>query len=230
MLGSDYPPRGEKLLLARSQQQESAGQAEAALASAATLYRLAPHSSRAHDRLACLHFRKGDLDEAVRVLVSWEALCPADPWPLLRRAVLEQKRGNPAARSWAMGKALSLTRGPFRAEVAFLGARLGLIECSSILARIASDGPSPALQQVFHYLEECLKEQPAHPGALTLLAALRWHTGNRHEVAALAPVMHRPNARAPGFHYLSAVCHLAASDPARGHRIGPANLRGAARR
>ena len=94
VLGTNYPQHGEKLLLARSQEQEAAGQTDAALATAVTLYRLAPHSTRAHDRLACLHFRKGDLDEAVRVLVDWETLHPADPWPLLR------------ARSWNKSAAI----------------------------------------------------------------------------------------------------------------------------
>lgn len=212
VFGSGYPPRGEKLLLARAQQQETAGKLDEALATALTLHRLAPLDNRAHDRLACLYYRKGNLEEAVRMLVNWEALHPADPWPLLRRAVLEQKRGNAVGRAWAMDKALALASGPFRAEVAYLGARLALNHAFSS-PPIKKEGTSGELQQVFPYLEECLKEQPGHAGALTLLAALRWQTGNRAAVAALAPMTRRPDVRTSGFHYLAAVCQLTAGDP-----------------
>src|SRR5262249_4799403 len=56
-LGPDYAPRGEDLLLGRSNRLEEAGQADAALASALVLLKLAPRSARAHDQLARLHYR-----------------------------------------------------------------------------------------------------------------------------------------------------------------------------
>ena len=62
----DYPPKGEAFLLARSRQEEEAGRKDAALECVEVLLRLAPPSLAGHDRLACLHYRKGDMDRAPR--------------------------------------------------------------------------------------------------------------------------------------------------------------------
>src|SRR5262249_10182497 len=92
-LGPDYPARGEQVLLERSRNEEAAGRAEAALACGEVLLRLAPGSAAGHDRVAGLRYRRGNLDRAADLLGGWERLAPADPWPLIRRAVLEQARG-----------------------------------------------------------------------------------------------------------------------------------------
>src|SRR5262249_30597778 len=93
VLGDDYPPRGEAFLLERSTQRQQAGQAEPARAAVEVLLKLAPGSVKGHDRLACLHYRGGQLDEAVRLLDSWHRLAPSDHWPLIRQAIIEQERG-----------------------------------------------------------------------------------------------------------------------------------------
>ena len=99
-LGPDYPPKGEALLLARSQAEEAAGRKETALEAVEVLLRLAPASLEGHDRLACLLYRKGDMDRAAALLAGWHRLSPADHWPLIRQAIIEQQRGD--------------ARGPFR--------------------------------------------------------------------------------------------------------------------
>src|SRR5207302_8747390 len=90
------------------------------------LLQLAPTSTAAHDRLACLHYRQGKLDQAVEVLGNWRKLAPADHWPLVRQAIIEQERGNAERRAEVIDRALGLTRGPLRSAVAFLGAKLAL--------------------------------------------------------------------------------------------------------
>src|SRR5262249_32919833 len=123
VLGIDYPPRGEAFLLARSAAQEQAKKIDPARESAEVLLGLAPTSLAAHDRLACLHYRTGNLARSIELLDSWRKLAPKDHWPLVRRAVLEQERGDAVRRAAAIDDALRMTDGPLRAAIAFLGAK-----------------------------------------------------------------------------------------------------------
>ena len=93
-LGPDYPPQGEAFLLARSRAEEEAGRKDAALECVEALLCLAPMSLPGHDRLACLLYRKGDMDRAAALLAGWRRLNPVDHWPLVRQAIIEQQRGN----------------------------------------------------------------------------------------------------------------------------------------
>src|SRR5262249_2621668 len=126
VLGAEYPARGEAFLLERSRRDEESGRKDPALACVEVLLRLAPTSIQGHDRLACLHYRRGDMDRASALLSGWHRLAPADHWPLVRQAIIEQERGNAERRAEAIDRALGLTRGPLRAAIAFLGARLTL--------------------------------------------------------------------------------------------------------
>jgi tetratricopeptide (TPR) repeat protein len=199
-LGPEYPARGEALLLARSRQQEDAGQKDAALATAEVLYRLAPRSPAAHNHLADLVYHRGDLERACTLLTGWQALALHDYRPLVRRAVIEQERGQPAACNTAIDRALELTQGPVRAEVAFLGTRLAL-----------RAGPgTPSYDRALLLLHECLREDPNRLRALSCLAMVRAVTGDEAGLARQAAVMHRPDVKDPRFHFLAAVCHLAA--------------------
>jgi tetratricopeptide (TPR) repeat protein len=220
-LGPDYPARGEEMLLVRSVKQEAAGQKDAALTAADVLLKLAPQSVRAHDRLAQLYFQRGELDRAAALLGDWQSLAPTDHWPSVRKAVVEQRRANPAGRSEAIHRALGLTCGPTRAAVAYLGARLAL---SAI-----GDRPSPPeqqtqqptadcrlptadWQQVTNCLKGCLNDQPDHVEALWCLAAVRTALGDQPRLAEQAASMDRPDVKDARFHYLAAICHLAAQN------------------
>lgn len=223
---AEYPARAEQLLLDRSAAHEQAGQAEAALASAMLLFKLVPRSLPARDRLAQLHYRQGNPDAAAQLLAGWHRLAPADPKPLLRLAVLEQQRGNFAARTEAIERALQSAQGATRAAVAFLGARLALAEAAALgqlpgvgaaggngqpgASSHAADGEAPAA--ALRYLDECLRAQPGHPDALALLAAMRWQLGDRPRLAELAAAMSRPDVPNGRFQYLAAVAHRAAND------------------
>jgi tetratricopeptide (TPR) repeat protein len=220
VFGPDYPPQGERLLLNRSQQQEAAGQLDAAVATTVTHVRLAPRSPRAYDRWACLEFRKGDLDQAVQVLTDWQGMHPTDPWPHLRRAAVEQRRGNAEACYRALDQALALTHGKFRADVAFLGARLALAHPPAPSENDGAERPALALgasstPTALKYLEVCLHERPDHAAALWLRAALRWLSGDAPGLASLAPVMNRADAKDARYHYLAGVAQLAAGNPVR---------------
>jgi tetratricopeptide (TPR) repeat protein len=204
VLGPDYPSRGEAFLLARSQQQEQGGQKDPARQSVEVLLRLAPASLAGHDRLACLHYRHGNLDRAVEVLDGWRRLAPQDHWPLVRQAIVEQERGNAQRRSEVIDRALGLTRGPLRAAVAFLGARLAL------RSSLRAERTKSAFDVPRHLLEVCLREQPDHVEALWYLAAVRSVQGDRQALAAQAALMDRPAVSDSRFHFLGAVCHLAA--------------------
>jgi tetratricopeptide (TPR) repeat protein len=226
VLGAEYAPQGEAFLLERSRREEEAGHADAARACVEVLLRLAPASVAGHDRLACLHYRRGDLDRAVTLLSGWHHLAPADHWPLVRQAIIEQERGNAQRRAEAIDRALGLTRGPVRAAIAFLGARLALrsaigprpaasdAQPSANGQKDAERSPAPAadLAQPLALLQECLRDDPDHIEALWCLAAVRSVMGDRAGLAAQAPAMNRPAVRDARFHYLGAVCQLAAKD------------------
>src|SRR5262249_26745652 len=102
VLGPDYPPRGEEMLLARSRRLEEAGRGEAALAAPDALAPLPPRTCPAAARLARLCYRRGDLDRTADLLAQCHDLNPAAPGPLVRRAIVEQQRGNGSARTAAI--------------------------------------------------------------------------------------------------------------------------------
>jgi tetratricopeptide (TPR) repeat protein len=233
VLGPEYPPRGEAFLLSRSQQQEQAGHKEPAQASAEVLLKLAPESVTAHDRLACLHYRRGEMDRAIAMLEAWRKLRPADHWPLVRAAIIEQERGNAFRREEAIDRALGLTRGPLRAAIAFLGARLALAsggrqppvadrppvfhvsgspEQGANAPRSPDEYTHAALTSSQRLLQECLRDEPDHVEALWCLAAVRSVLGDREGLASQAAIMDRPNVSDGRFHFLGAVCNLAARE------------------
>jgi hypothetical protein len=197
VLGPAYAARGERLLLERSHRHEQAGDETAALASAEILLRLAPGSLAAHDRLAALCYRRGDWARAAELLADWHVLDPANPLPLLRQAIIEQRRGNGEGFADSMDRAFERTQNGERAAAAFLGARLTLVH-------------SPA--RALNWLSECLREDPDHKDALWCLAAVRAAAGDREGLAAQATLMHRPEIADSRFQYLAACCHLAAGD------------------
>ncbi len=196
-LGPHYADRGTSLLLGRSKRLEEAGDPDGALAAAEVLLRLAPTNTLSHDRLARMYHARGDLERAASLLAGWHRLEPTNHLPLVRRAVVEAQRGNAPGCSEVVRAALDATRGPLRAGVAFLGARLAL---------------SAAPAEAEALLRECLKDNPEHVEALWLLAALLAARGDRAGLVVLAPSLNRPEVPDARFHYLAAVCHLAAGD------------------
>src|SRR5262249_14235598 len=70
--------------------------------------------------------------------------------------------------------------------------------------------------------ETCLQEDPDHPDALWCLAAARSVLNDREGLAALAPRMTRPGAADPRFHFLGAVCNLAAKNFQQALQLGQA--------
>ncbi len=220
-MGSEYPPKGEAFLLERSRQEEEAGRKDQARACVEVLLRLAPASVTGHDRLACLHYRRGEMDRALDLLGGWQRLAPHDHWPLVRQAIIEQERGNAERRAEAIDRALGLTNGPLKAAVAYLGARLALREAARGWQKDGNVAPSaPSLAPSLHLLQQCLHEGPDHVEALWCLAAVRSVLGDREALAAQAPLMNRPAVQDARFHFLGAVCHLAARDYERALELG----------
>ena len=207
-LGESYADRGTSRLLARSKQMEETGNRAGALSAAEVLLALSPQNTIAHDRAARLHFQGGELDRSAALLAAWSGLDPKNHLPVVRRGVIESRRGNPEGCGSAIRQALELTSGPLRASIAYLGARLILVPAATEgkegLPRDASAAES--------LLQQALADDPSHADALWLLAALRSTTGNREGLAALAPSMNRPDVPDPRFHYLAAVSALAAKD------------------
>jgi tetratricopeptide (TPR) repeat protein len=224
VLGGDYAARGESFLLERSRREEESGRADPARTCVEVLLRLAPASIPGHDRLACLHYRSGDKDRAVALLGGWHRLDPNDHWPLVRQAIVEQERGQAERRAEAIDRALGLTRGPIRAAIAFLGAKLALREtfggnrAATVRERLETPLPNgrgsdnSPLSQSLTLLETCLADDPNHIEALWCLAAVRSVLCDREGLARQAAVMNRPAVSDARFHYLGAVCHLAAKN------------------
>jgi tetratricopeptide (TPR) repeat protein len=227
--GPDYPPRGEAMLLTRSEQLQSAGQKDAALAAVDVLVKLAPGSTRAHDRLAHLLYERGDLDRAGSLLAALQELSPGDPRPAVKRAVVEHQSGNTVGRDEAIRRALELTRGTKKANAAFLGARLLLsLHRPAVQARDGAVGLEDSTHPATHMesssvdwnrakelLRICLHEQRDHAEALSCLAMVCSITNDYPGLIELAPRMDRPGVPEPRFHYLAAVCHAAAENHAR---------------
>ena len=130
-MGPDYPSHAQTFLLDRSRKQQEANDRNAALASADVLVKLAPRYVPGIDWLAHLCYHLGNLERAATVLADWHTIDPTDPVPLMRRAVIEQVRGNGAAAGEAIDRALTLVQGKQRAAVAFLGTRLALQEAEN---------------------------------------------------------------------------------------------------
>jgi tetratricopeptide (TPR) repeat protein len=216
-LGPDYPARGETMLLQRSERLEQDHQAESALAAADVLLSLAAHSPRAHDRLAMLCFRQGNVERAGELLRSWCVVEPDNPLPRARLAVLLHAQGHLKQCLGALQQAMELSRGRARADLGCLAGRILLATAISTKA----SGPrealaSPAeLEQVRILLMQCLIDEPRHPGALWLTAAIRAVLGDRAGLAELSINMDNKNVSDPRFHYFAAVCHLAAGRYAR---------------
>ena len=209
--------------------EEAAGRKDAALEAVEVLLRLAPASLEGHDRLACLLYRKGDMDRAAALLAGWHRLAPVDHWPLIRQAIIEQQRGDARARAEAIDRALGLTQGRQRAAVAFLGARLAIQagfrrktggeEAKEKNADSAPPDPA-ALEHAASLLQDCLNHDPNHIDALWCLAAVRSASGDRQGLASQAAAMDRPAVKDARFHYLGAVCNLAAHDYAKAVELG----------
>ncbi len=223
-LGPQYPPQGEQFLLDTLAQEEEAGKKETALSAVEVLLQLSPRCLPGYDRLACLHYRKGDLDRAVNLLDGWHRLDPADHWPLVRQAIIEQQRGNAQRRAEVINQALGLTQGPLRASVAFLGARLALREGVKEWEKVKPESGlvprNEALDHSLTLLQECLQADPNHTEALWCLAAVRSVLGEKEQLKELAGQMDRPGVKDARFHYLGAVCHLIKQDYPRVLELG----------
>jgi tetratricopeptide (TPR) repeat protein len=67
-----------------------------------------------------------------------------------------------------------------------------------------------AEEEVEKLLEECLEDDPNHVAALGMLATLRSLRRNQAGLAALVSAFGRPEVPDPYFHFMGAVCYLAA--------------------
>ena len=111
--------------MTRAQDQEKAGRIDLALASVEVLTRLAPENPLALDRLAALHHRLGQKDQALAVLARWQTHHPHDPVPMMRQAVFLYKGGQTAEGQDKVAQALQQGHGRQKADFALWGARLG---------------------------------------------------------------------------------------------------------
>jgi tetratricopeptide (TPR) repeat protein len=207
-LGPAYEAEGQKFLLERSRQAEAAGHPKEARRCAEVLLQLAPASAEGHDRLACLLYREGDLEKTLDLLNRWQRLTPASPLPFIRQAILEQEGGNSAGRAQAIVQALQCSHGRYRGAIAYLGARLSLRDAH------------PSLDQAADLLKICLQEDSDHVEGLWCLAAVLSLQGDKQTLASLGPRLDRPEVKDPRFHFMGAVCCLAAGDYPRVMEMG----------
>jgi tetratricopeptide (TPR) repeat protein len=206
VLGPDYQPRGEQLLLAKAHQLEETGQREAALQTTEILVKLSPVNTGAMDRAAGLHYRAQRLEPAYELLEQWRQAQPAEPLPLVRQALLLHQQGRDPACFGKVQQALSLFTGRRRANIAFLGARLALQ--SYLFPEASQPVDQDMLATVQNFLHECLTHDAGHPHALWCLAAVRWLQGDTAALAEQAKDMQNPDVADGRYHYLAALCHL----------------------
>jgi tetratricopeptide (TPR) repeat protein len=212
VLGPDYPPLGEAMLLERSERLEQENKPDAALACVDVLARLAPRSVKAMQRLSLLYYRRDKLDRAAEWLRSWSGIEPNNSVPAARLAVVLYKLGQNDDCLAALQPVIDSTRGRERADLACLAARLIL---SGALAR--KDGepvkePAAALARARGLLDIALNEEPAHVTAMWLMAAVRALGNDRSGLAAQSAAMKGPGTNDGYFQYFAAVSHLAAGD------------------
>ncbi|HYV34383.1 MAG TPA: tetratricopeptide repeat protein, partial [Gemmataceae bacterium] len=209
-LGDDYPPRGEAMLLERSERLEKENKHDAALASADVLLRLAPRSSRAHDRLAMLWHRRGKLDRAAEFLRNWCAVEPENPLPWTRLAVVQHNQGNREQCRHSMQAAIERANGKTRADLACLAGRLLLTH--ALTTDEAGDLPAQ-LEQAQQRFQRSLADDPHQTESLWLSAAVRAVLGDRAGLAAQASSLDGKDCPDARFQYFAAVSHLAANKP-----------------
>lgn len=199
----NYPQKASTLLFTRSEEMEQQGEWEEAISLTSTLLRLSPTSTVAHDRLACLHFRQGDRSQALDLLAQLQKLKPEDPVPFVRRGLIEHLEQNRNGCFEQLERAMALSNGSQKAEIAFLAGRIAL---KDHLDAGNSSGDAE------RYLRICLEANPAHLEGLCMLAALWGLEGKKDELSTIIPQMGRSEVLDSRYHYLSAVCFLAVSD------------------
>jgi tetratricopeptide (TPR) repeat protein len=208
ILGADYRPRGEQLLLAKAQALEDGGDREAGLRAIEVLVKLSPHNTSAMDRAAGLHYRAGRLEPAYALLEQWHQAQGHEPLPLVRQALLLHQQGDPAGCFGKLHQAMALSSGRRRANIAFLGARVAL---ERYLLPTADAPAADMLSSVQDFLQDCLANDRAHPHALWCLAAIRWLQGDAAALADQAGLMMDTTVAEPRYHFFAALCHLLAS-------------------
>ena len=206
ILGPDYLPRGEAILLAKAQQLEEDGQQEAALQEIEILVKLSPNNTSAMDRAAGLHYRAGRREPANGLLEKWHQTQPSEPLPLVRQAILLHQQGRAADSFSKLQQAMALAAGKRRANIAFLGARLALQ--SYLLPRPDEASEVTTLPAVHEFLHDCLAHDAGHPHTLWCLAAVRWLQGDAAALAGQAKKMQNPAVPDPRYQYFAALCHL----------------------
>lgn len=211
-LGPDLASHADKILT-RSVLQEKAGDMEASLKSADVLSKLAPGNAKALDRLAALHYRCGEIDQAVAVLESWHAVHPQDPLPLVRLAILLQQRGQLGECQNRLRAAMELTQGLPRFRIASLGARLTLQallvkSAETLAASLDREGLAVAQQ----FLEDALKDDAADTESQWLLAAVRWLNADRVGLADQGAALGQTQVTDPRYHFFAALSRWSAAD------------------
>lgn len=211
ILGPDYTPRGEQLLLAKAQQQEESGQREAGLATIEILVKLSPQNTSAMDRAAGLHYRAGRIEPAYQLLEQWHQTQPTEPMPLVRQAILLHQQGHDPVCIGKLRYAMDLAQGRRRANIAFLGARLALQ--SWLVPEPNQTIEAGTLPAVLDFLGDCLRSDPSHAHAQWCLAAVRWLQGDTAALAGQSEAMQNAEVADPRYHYLAALCHLLGGRP-----------------
>lgn len=204
-LGPDYPARGRNLLVERSRQHELVGQLVESRVVAEILAQLDPHQPAVLERLACLHDRSGQPEQALEMLSRWHEAHPQDPLPLVRQAVFLYRRGEGEQGRQRLHQALALSRGRQKAAIAFFAARLVLQQGIEAANLDVAQG----------MLQVCVTSQPDHLEGLECLAAVRWLRGDMAGLATQANSMDRADVAEGRFHFAAALCHLAAEDHGR---------------
>jgi tetratricopeptide (TPR) repeat protein len=194
--GPNYATEAGAALLADARRLVKQNRPDGARDVAKLVLKLNPTSGPAYDLLAEIAYRRGDGTDAIDRLKAWHGVCPADPVPLARLAVLAVIDHRPGEALATVRQALNNVRGAARVQYLLLAARLAL----------AAGKPADALS----LFDECLGLSPEHPTALAGRAALAWANGDFPTLVGLADRMAIVPAEDPWFHYLTGAATLLA--------------------
>lgn len=175
--GPLYAAITERTLIDEARASAVAGNSDTSRAALDLAFRLGPTRAMTLDLLAEQADKRGDHADVATYLDTWITHHPADPRPLVRRALIERRDGKNTDALEQLTDACALATGPQRAKLLGMTARIAL----------ASEEYDVA-EELFEQSRQ-LTPQAAEP--LTGLAAIAWKKRDFERLASLAPLFNR---------------------------------------
>lgn len=196
--GPIYAAVAERMLIDESRQAQVEGHYDTARTLSELAFTLGPTRALTLDRMAEMAFRQDDRAEALRLLGEWTKNHPADPRPLVRRALIELQDGNVDSALELLAEACDKVSGPGRGKLYLVTARVALTAGHNEIAE--------------ELLEQARTAIPTDPDPLLALVALAWKRGDYDRVASFAVLLERLRGDDAQRSYFAALAHSIAGN------------------